>query len=140
MPKVNMSAELSVPAETVWNVIGNFNALAQWHPAVAKSEESKQGGATLRKLTMHGGGTIVERLEKKDDNEQSYSYSILEGPLPVSGYTSKIRVSRGKSASSCTVEWSSEFEAAGMPETEATKVIRGIYEAGLQNLQKMYGK
>jgi Polyketide cyclase / dehydrase and lipid transport len=140
MTKVNMSTELPVPAQTVWNVIGNFNALSQWHPAVAKSEETKQGGATLRKLTLHGGGTIVERLEKKDDSEQSYSYSILEGPLPVSGYSSRIRVGRGKTDSSCTVEWSSEFEAAGVPESEAMKVIRGMYEAGLQNLQKMYGR
>jgi hypothetical protein len=140
MTKVNMKTELPVPAQTVWNVIGNFNALAQWHPAVAKSEESKESGATVRKLTLHGGGTIVERLEKKSDDDQSYSYSILESPLPVSGYSSKIQVSRGQSGSSCTVEWSSEFEAAGVPENEAAKVIRGIYEAGLQNLQKMYAK
>jgi len=100
----------------------------------------KEGGATLRKLTLHGGGTILERLEGKDDQEQSYSYSILESPLPVSGYHSRIRVGRGKSAGSCTVEWSSEFEPAGAPESEAAKTIRGIYEAGLENLRKIYSK
>jgi len=31
-----MTTELPVPAQTVWKMIGDFNALSQWHPAVAK--------------------------------------------------------------------------------------------------------
>ena len=140
MAKVNQSTELPVSAETVWGMIGNFNALARWHPAVEKSEESKAGGATVRKLSLRGGGTIVERLERRDDKGRSYSYSIVESPLPVSGYKSEIKVRPGKDASSCSVEWSSEFQPTGVPESEAVKAVRGIYEAGFQNLRKMYGK
>ncbi len=140
MTKVNLTTELPVSAETVWATIGNFDALAKWHPAVEKSEESKQGGAVMRKLSLRGGGTIVERLEGKDDKSRTYSYSILESPLPVSRYKSQIKVRQGKTASSCVVEWSSEFEPAGAPESDAVKIVRGIYEAGFQSLQKMYGK
>jgi hypothetical protein len=140
MTKVNLTTELPVSAETVWATIGNFNALAKWHPAVEKSEESKQGGATVRKLSLRGGGTIVEQLERRDDRERSYSYSIVEGPLPVSGYKSELKVRQGKDASSCVVEWSSEFEPTGAPENEAVKAVRGIYEAGFKSLHKMYGK
>jgi uncharacterized protein YndB with AHSA1/START domain len=140
MAKVNLTTELPVPVETVWGMIGNFNALARWHPAVEKSEELKEGKATVRKLSLRGGGTIVERLESKDDKGHTYSYSILESPLPVSGYKSQLKVRPGKNASSCTVEWSSEFEPTTAPENEAVKAIRGIYEAGFQNLHKMFGK
>ena len=140
MTKVNMSTELKVPAETVWSTIGSFNALARWHPAVEKSEESKEGGVTVRKLTLRGGGTIIERLESKDDAQFSYSYSIVESPLPVSAYMSRLKVRKGKDAASCIVEWSSDFEASGAPESEAVKAIRGIYEAGFRNLAKMFGK
>ena len=140
MAKVSLSTELKVPAETVWATIGNFSALARWHPAVERSEEGKEGGAVVRKLTLRGGGSIVERLESHDDAGRSYSYSIVEGPLPVSAYKSRLKVSKGKDAGSCTVEWSSEFEPAGAPESEAVKVVRGIYEAGFQNLAKMFGK
>ena len=67
MATVSLSTTLPVPARTVWDAIGGFNSLARWHPAVAKSEESKEGTATIRRLTLHGGGSIVERLEAPDD-------------------------------------------------------------------------
>jgi len=140
MTKVNLSTKLPVSARTVWDVIGGFNNLAQWHPAVAKSEETKEGAATIRRLTLHGGGTIVERLEGKDDKKRGYTYSILEGPLPVAGYQASLHVEEHEDGKSCTVEWSSDFTPSGASEPEAVKVIRGIYEAGFANLRKMFGQ
>ncbi len=139
MSKVSLSTKLPVPARTVWDTIGGFNTLAKWHPAVARSDETKKGAATVRTLTLHGGGSIVERLESKDDKSRSYTYSILEGPLPVQKYQATIHVSGNTDGTGCTVEWSSEFEPAGAPASEAEKVIRGIYEAGFDSLRKMFG-
>jgi uncharacterized protein YndB with AHSA1/START domain len=140
MAKVSLSTTLPVPARTVWDAIGGFNSLAKWHPAVAQSEEKKEGTATVRRLTLHGGGSIVERLDGKDDRKRTYTYSILEGPLPVAGYTATLHVEENKDGKSCTVEWSSAFEPAGASEPDAVKVIRGIYEAGFENLRRMFGK
>jgi hypothetical protein len=89
-------------------------------------------------LSLAGGGTIVERLEAKDDKERTYSYSILSCPLPVANYQATIRV-RENDSGGCTVEWSSEFDPSGAPETDAMAAIRGIYEAGFKNLQRMFG-
>ena len=139
MSKVSLSTQLPVPARTVWDTIGGFNALAKWHPAIAKSEETKKGSATIRTLTLHGGGAIVEQLDSKDDKSRTYSYSILEGPLPVAKYHATLKVSENAGGQGCTVEWSSEFEAAGAPASEAEKVIRGIYEAGFNTRRKMFG-
>jgi uncharacterized protein YndB with AHSA1/START domain len=137
MAKVSSATELPVPAATVWAVIGNFNALPDWHPAVAKSELKKEGGGTLRKLSLVGGGTIEEKLEQIDDKERLYTYTIVSGPLPVNNYTATLRVSDG--GKGCKVEWSSEFEAKGAPEGDAVAAISGIYEAGFENLKKMFG-
>jgi len=139
MSTVSLSTKLPVPARIVWDTIGGFNNLARWHPAVAKSEESKKGAATIRTLTLHGGGAIVEELKVKDDKSRTYSYSILEGPLPVTKYQSTLHVAENPDGMTCTVEWSSEFEPSGAPASEAEKVIRGIYEAGFNNLKKMFG-
>ena len=139
MAKVSTTTDLPVSAATVWSTIGGFNALARWHPAIAKCEETKEQGATLRRLTLHGGGTILERLEARDETGRSYTYSIVEGPVPAKGYRSTISVRDRSGGKGCTVEWSSEFEPSGVPESEAVKVIRGVYEAGLHNLQKMFG-
>jgi len=137
MAKVSSATELPVPAATVWAVIGNFNALPDWHPAVAKSELKKESGGTLRKLSLVGGGTIEEKLEQIDDKERLYTYSILAGPLPVSNYTATLRVR--DVGNGCKVEWSSEFDAKGAPESAAVAAISGIYEAGFENLKKMFG-
>ena len=37
------------------------------------------------------------------------------------------------------VEWSSACDPAGAPEADAVKVIEGIFQAGLDNLKKMFG-
>lgn len=135
MPKVTMSESLNVSADQVWQMIGHFNALPDWHPAVEKSELKEQG--QTRTLSLAGGGTIVEKLEEKDDRSRTYTYSIVDSPLPVKNYTSTIKVTgEGDSA---IVEWSSEFDAAGVGDNDAMKAIEGVYQAGLDNLKKMFG-
>ena len=34
MAKVQVETTLHVPAQAVWNMVGGFNELARWHPAV----------------------------------------------------------------------------------------------------------
>lgn len=79
MTAVKLSQELPVPAQAVWSVIGGFNGLPDWHPAVEKSESKTEGGVKVRTLTLVGGGQIVERLEHASEQERSYTYSILSG-------------------------------------------------------------
>ena len=140
MAKVQVEITLHVPASAVWNMIGGFNELARWHPAVVKSEEIKdKSGVTTRRLTLNDGGVIVAELEEHDDRARTYSYSVVETPLPVAGYHARLHVRESADGSSCTVAWTSEFEASGAPESEAVKVIRGLYEAGFDNLRRLFG-
>ena len=134
MTKVKMSTPLGVPAQKVWDLIGGINTVADWHPAVEKSE-LEQGG-TIRKLSLVGGGEIVEKLTQTDDEGRTYSYSIVSSPLPVAGYNAEIRVTG--EGDSCNIEWSSNFEPNGASETDATEAIQGIYQAGFDNLKKMF--
>lgn len=138
MTKVSMSANLGVSVEQLWEMIGGFHSIADWHPAIEKCDIEEDGKVTLRRLSLVGGGEIVERLEKSDDDERSYSYSILSSPLPIDNYTSTIRVLEGEDGKA-TVEWSSNFDSAGAPEADAAKVVEGIYAAGFDNLKKMFG-
>jgi len=136
MTKVSMSTKLNVSADEAWKLIGGFNALPDWHPAVEKSELAEEG--QQRRLDIAGGSVIVERLEKIDDGSRTYSYSIEESPLPVANYKSTLKVSGEGDA--CSVEWSSEFDPSGdASEGDAMAAVRGIYQAGFDNLQKMFG-
>lgn len=139
MAKVNMSTEVNVPADKLWELIGGFNALQDWHPAVEKSESKGQGKGATRTLSLAGGGTIVERLEEVNDNEHVYTYSIMDSPLPVANYVATIRVRDEGDGKKSIVEWSGEFNPSGASEQDAMKVVEGIYQAGLENLKKMFG-
>jgi len=139
MSKVSTSTNLPVSADMVWSTIGGFSSISAWHPGIEKSVETKEAGTTERTLTLAGGvGTVVERLETHDDKARSYSYSVVSGPLPVADYMAMIKVIPG-GPTSCTVEWTSDFEPQGIPEPDAVAAIRQVYEAGFENLRKMFG-
>lgn len=136
MAKINMKTGLNVAPDEVWKLVGNFNTLADWHPDVEKSELSEED--SIRSLSLAGGSKIVEKLIKVDDKERIYSYSIVDSPLPVSNYVATISV-KDNGDGKTTMEWSSEFEADGAAENEAMDVVAGIYQAGFDNLKKMFG-
>jgi hypothetical protein len=138
MAHVEMSVQLNAPAEQVWALIGGFDALPRWHPAVASSTAEQEGGRTLRRLALQGGGTIVEALEHHDAGARRYSYSILSSPLPVANYRSELSVEE-QGPERCRVRWSSEFKPDGIPEQEAVATIRGVYKAGLDSLKGRFG-
>ena len=139
MAKVSMSVDLGVSADQVWDLIGGFNALPDWHPAVEKSEIEGEGTGSIRTLHLVGGGTITERLEQLDDAGKVYNYSIISSPLPVANYNATIRLREAEDGKGCTVEWESDFQAAGAPENDAVAAIQGVYQAGFDNLKKMFG-
>ena len=66
-----MSTDLNVSADKVWKLTGGFNALPDWHPAMEKSELEEEG--QQRRLSLVGGGTIIERLENVDEDSRTYS-------------------------------------------------------------------
>jgi hypothetical protein len=134
--KVSMQSPVNMSADDVWKLIGQFNALPDWHPAVTSSK--LEDGGRIRRLSLLGGGEIVERLEQIEQGDRLYRYSIVSGPLPVANYTATLRVKEdGKGKA--TVEWSSEFDPAGATETDATAAVQEIYKAGFENLRKLFG-
>ena len=134
MSQVSLSTHLDVSPAKVWELIGQFNALADWHPAVETSKLENDG--KHRRLALVGGGEIIEKLVPTDE-DNTYEYTIVSGPLPVINYSSKIKVV--EDGDGARVEWSSNFDPSGAPESEAVQAITGIYQAGFDNLKKMFG-
>ena len=63
MTTVSMSTKVGVSAAQLWDIIGGFHSISDWHPAIEKCVIEDQGKVTLRRLSLAGGGEIVERLE-----------------------------------------------------------------------------
>ena len=137
---ITKTVQIDAPASAVWAEIRDFNSLNGWHPAVIRDEivegENNTVG-TVRLLTLGDGGTIREKLLIWDDAGMNLTYNIIEGVLPVRDYVATLKVERLTDKSS-KVTWSGSFSAsAGADDQKASDTIRGIYDAGLDNLSKM---
>ena len=134
MTKVTVTAAFDTPAAELWKVIGGFNALPEWHPGVASSAIQYIDGGTVRVLELAAGGRIVERIEDVDYHGHAYTYSIVEGAVPVSSYLATLRVTKARRGAGARAEWSAEFTADGAPEDEVAGDCKGFYRAGFDNL------
>ncbi|MDP4024746.1 SRPBCC family protein [Methylobacterium sp. NEAU 140] len=128
--EVTSAVDIAAPPAKVWQTIGDFCGIGTWHPAVEKCTPSEQDGKKIRTLSLKGGGTLKEEQLSRDDKVMSYTYTILEGPLPVSDYKSTLAVAPEGSGSKVT--WSGTFAAKGAPDTVAKDAIQGIYDSGLK--------
>lgn len=129
MAEVTVAKRYEIPAVRMWGRIGDPAELASWHPAI-EATEVVDGGAT-RINTVVGGARVVEPiLERAGDR---YTFRITESPLPLSDFVSTLRVEPdGERA--CLVEWGATFTPAGVPEEEASQIVRGFFQAGLDAL------
>jgi hypothetical protein len=132
---VNKKNEVTGQMLVVWTIASDFCSIKDWHPAVADCKESKEGEDTFRTLTLKDGGVIKERLTGSD--ETSYSYEILESPLPVKNYQAKLWVEEDdRNPDRTVIHWDATFEANGASDEEAKKTISDIFAAGLKGLKQ----
>lgn len=145
--QVKKSITIAAPADTVWDTAKNFNGLNTWHPAVASDQlvgGTNNTVGAVRLLTLKGGGTIKEKLLEFDDTGHRFRYTILEGVLPVSHYSSNFVVT-SLGAHKTRVTWSGRFKRKNVGENPAdnesdkaaTDTISGVYQSGLDNLKKI---
>ena len=129
--RVERWTDLAAPAAEVWAAVGDFGALADWHPAVDKCEIVEIEGETHRHLTLADGELLLEKLIETGDD--FYRYEIVEGPLPVEDYRSTFTVfPRGEG---CRVFWSSTFDSE---DPQADEIVAGIYELGLEAIRERF--
>ncbi|QMU60450.1 MAG: SRPBCC family protein [Gammaproteobacteria bacterium] len=130
---------VNAPAKTVWALIGGFQVLDRWHPAVLATTLLGTGKDTgdIRVLALGDDVHIVEKLELYDETEMSFQYSILESPLPLENYHAVITV-KSAADNEAEVIWQSTFNAVGASNDEVKKTISDIYLAGLNALITLY--
>jgi carbon monoxide dehydrogenase subunit G len=143
--KVTEKIVIQASPDAVWARIGNFAALKDWHPAVADSPADKGNEeGSVRRITLKGGGELIETLESHNPAQRRYSYRAKDGgALPVTNYTSTISVTAEGSGS--VVEWRGAFYR-GFPNNDpppdrndeaAVKAVTAVYTSGLQNLKQL---
>lgn len=132
------SVDVAKSPADVWAAIEDWCSITTWHPVIAECEAYEEDGKTMRKLTTGDGGVLIEELKGRDEDAMSFSYAIIESPLPIADYASTMAVS--ENGDGATVTWSSSYNANGVSDEEALELMAGIYRAGLDELKGQLGQ
>ncbi|RVU38111.1 SRPBCC family protein [Hwanghaeella grinnelliae] len=144
MVEVYTSSVIEAPADRLWAAVRDFNALPNWHPAIAESrieggQPSDQVGC-VRAFRLKDGGFIREQLLALSDYDFSCTYSILESPMGVENYVATLKLTPITDGNRTFAEWSAEFDCAPGRESELTDLVgNGVFQGGFNALKEKFG-
>lgn len=138
---------IAVEPARAWALIRDFNAMPAWNTSVRQSRIEDGPADRIgcqRVLVFDDGSVWTHQLNGLSDVDMKLQYSIVATPqpmkIPVWNYRAEMRVSTGPDemqpapGSTCTVEWSAQFETAH-PE-EMTRRASLVFESGFAGLQR----
>lgn len=144
MVKVIRSTILQAPIEAVWDVLRDFNGHDRWHPAIATSQiergrEADRVGC-VRKFRLTDGSELREQLLALSDADATYSYCLLETPVPLFNYVSHVRLMPVTDADHTFWQWEGRFSTfADQKDALAQLVGDDIYQAGFDAIRADMG-
>ena len=135
MTEVIVSKPINVSAESAWEKLSSFRGIEEFSPIERSVTEGHGAGAT-RTCYLPDGAAIHEILEEVDNDRMEFQYIITEGPFPVTGYVSNVKVEKtGEGA--CKITWGCEFDSEPEAKDEMSKVFEGFYHVMIDNLEKL---
>lgn len=111
--RVVQSTELGAPAAKVWEVIGGFYTIHEWHPDITVGEiikDQTKSRELRRVLTFPGQPVTIEELVLMDNANHHYTYKWHAGEWGelIENYHSSLRVFDLKGGKSI-VQWIGQF-------------------------------
>lgn len=145
MPRVFVSSVIDAPAAKVWERVRDFNGLPRWHPRIRESRiengEPADKVGCVRDFNLQNGDRIRERLLGLSDYDLFCTYSILESPMPLTGYVATLRLTPITDGDRTFAEWTAEFDCE---ESVADDLVAGIggnvFQAGFDALKRHFAR
>ncbi len=127
---------LGATVTEVWDVIGGFYTIHEWHPDISISEipaDQTQTRQLRRELTFPDQPITVEELVSMDNEDFHYRYKWHQGQWgeDVRNYHASLRVLAGDLNGTCIVQWQSTFDYP-------SDAISDFYLNGFRELEKRF--
>lgn len=124
---------LELPSETpqVWQLIGDFCDIDDWHPNVTGCSLKAVDGSLVRVLTTATGHEVTQKRIAREEG-LSYTYKTVSSPLPIEKFTATLSVQPGENL---LVEWIANFSSDD-PAMEA--VVVDDIERGLSAIESIF--
>jgi len=134
MNEVIVNKSIDVPAKKVWEALSSFRGIENYSP-IEKSVTEGIGTGATRTCYLPDGAAIHEVLNFANNDVMEMQYKITEGPFPVQGYVSTIKVSP-LHENDCKITWGCEFNSAEEVKTEMENVFSGFYHVIIDQLEE----
>jgi len=130
MATLEVSASLPASPEAVWEIIGDFAALADWHPLVPNCRPAADGQGRIISLP---GFEVVETLIPGASPPLGHTYTVGATPMPITDYQATLRLEATESGS--RIVYQGQFTPVGVSAARASGMLQGFFEAGFAALQ-----
>ncbi|MFT5442233.1 MAG: hypothetical protein ACI8W3_001275 [Myxococcota bacterium] len=139
MTDLAVHLEFNSSPDAVWKELADFGAVGTWGPGIVSCKVEGDGIGSIRYIEMGGGVVMEERLESFDAAEQTLSYAIIGGPMPVENYLATVKVTAA--GDGCRVDWGASFDAPeGVPADGIAAGVSGAYTGMLASLKAHLGE
>lgn len=144
MVTVIRSTILEAPIEAVWDILRDFNGHDRWHPAVETSQiergrEADRVGC-VRRFKLGDGSELREQLLALSDVDASYSYCLLDTPVPLFNYVAHVRLTPVTDADHTFWQWEGRFSTFAERREDLSKMVGDeIYTAGFEAIRAEMG-
>lgn len=143
MHTLTRTTVVTADPDAVWQIIGKFGALADWHPllppSVIEDGADPETPGAVQAFSLNGQVVIRERLLEKDDSRRMIRYTIQESAVPVSDYVATLSVHPHDTGAE--IHWTATYEAANELVPEIEKHFGDtVYATGLDTLKERFAR
>jgi hypothetical protein len=141
VPRIVKSTIMDAPTDAVWNVLRDFNGHDRWHPAVATSTIERAQPADkiscVRRFKLQDGSELREQLLALSDLEQTFTYCLLDTPIPMFNYVANVRLLPVTDGDRTFWHWESNFTTRPADRDNITQMVsEQIYQAGFEAIRR----
>ncbi len=142
MPRVIRSTIIDAPVERLWAVLRDFNGHESWHPIVMQSAiergyPSDKIGC-VRRFTLQDGAELREQLLALSDLEMTFSYCLLETPIPLFNYVAHVRLLPVTDGNRSFWHWEGRFTTPPGREAELAEMVgNDVYANGIAAVRRL---
>ncbi|MCS6879428.1 MAG: SRPBCC family protein [Geminicoccaceae bacterium] len=142
MIEVASSTILDAPSDRVWAILRDFNGHDRWHPAVAESRiergEPADRVGCVRRFRLADGAELREQLLALSDLEQSFTYCLLDTPVPLFNYVATVRLLPVTDGDRTFWSWRARFTTRPGEEAAMIRLVKEeVQAAGMEAIRRL---